>query len=108
MITMTTLAEQKIKSLLEEDSEMMGLRIYVKGGGCSGYSYGMVLETSGAVGEDDTVIEHHGIHVIVDSHSAPLLSGAVVDYKDELMGAGFVIHNPHAKTTCGCGSSFSA
>jgi len=106
MVTITEIAEKKIKELLAEEGDARGLRIYIKGGGCSGYSYGMALES--AIGEEDTVVEQGGIQVIVDPQSAPLLQGAEIDYKDELMGAGFAIKNPQAKTTCGCGSSFSA
>lgn len=104
MITITEFASKKIKALLGEDSEAIGLRVAVKGGGCSGYSYMMVLEPK--VAEDDTVVEMNGVKVIVDPQSMPLISGSVVDYSDSLQGAGFQIKNPAAKTTCGCGSSF--
>ena len=106
MITVTEFAAGKIKSLIAEDPDAKGLRIYVKGGGCSGYSYGMALEPT--ISEDDTVIERDGIQVIVDPQSLPLIQDSVVDYSDSLMGAGFQIKNPKAVTTCGCGSSFSA
>lgn len=104
MITITEFASKKIKELIGEDSEAIGLRVAVKGGGCSGYSYMMVLEPK--VAEDDTVVEMNGVKVIVDPQSMPLISGSVVDYSDSLQGAGFQIKNPAAKTTCGCGSSF--
>ena len=106
MITITQLAEQKIKELMQEEKESVGLRVYVRGGGCHGYQYGMAFETK--IGEDDTVIEKGDVKVIMDSQSAPLLNGAEVDYVDSLQGSGFAIKNPQAKTTCGCGSSFSA
>jgi iron-sulfur cluster insertion protein len=105
MITVTESAAKKIKDFLADDQEAVGLRIYVKGGGCSGYSYGMKLEP--IITEDDTVIEKDGIKVILDPQSAPMIAGAEVDYLDSLNGSGFAIKNPQAKTTCGCGSSFS-
>jgi iron-sulfur cluster insertion protein len=106
MVTITQFAEQKIKELMQEEKDSIGLRIYVRGGGCHGYQYGMAFETK--IGEDDSVIEKGDIKVILDSQSAPLLSGAEVDYVDSLQGSGFAIKNPQAKTTCGCGSSFSS
>lgn len=105
MISITEFASRKIQSLLEEDKEAKGLRIFVKGGGCSGYQYGMLLEPK--VEEDDTVVEQNGVKVIVDPQSMPLIAGSVVDYSDSLQGAGFKIQNPGARSTCGCGSSFS-
>lgn len=105
MIQVTEVAAKKIQELITEDGQALGLRIYVKGGGCSGYSYGMALEPT--ISDDDTVIERDGIQVIVDPQSMPLIQDSVVDYLDSLMGAGFQIKNPGAKTTCGCGSSFS-
>jgi iron-sulfur cluster insertion protein len=105
MLTITEVAAKKIKELLGDDSDAQGLRVYVKGGGCSGYQYGMLLEPK--VAEDDTVVEQNGVKVIVDPQSLPLISGSVVDYSDSLQGAGFQIKNPGAKSTCGCGSSFS-
>lgn len=106
MVTITPGAEQKIRELIKEEQDAVGLRVYVRGGGCHGYQYGMAFETK--IGEDDSVIEKGDIKVIMDSQSAPLLSGAEVDYVDSLQGSGFAIKNPQAKTTCGCGSSFSA
>ncbi|HXF92018.1 MAG TPA: iron-sulfur cluster insertion protein ErpA [Nitrospiraceae bacterium] len=106
MITITEKAEQKILELMKEEQDTVGLRIYVRGGGCHGYQYGMAFESK--LSDDDTVIEKGGVKVILDSQSAPLLNGAEVDYVDSLQGSGFSIKNPQAKTTCGCGSSFSA
>ena len=106
MVTITPVAEQKIRELMAEEKDVVGLRVYVRGGGCHGYQYGMAFENK--IGEDDTVIEKNGIQVILDPQSAPLLSGAEVDYVDSLQGSGFAVKNPQAKTTCGCGSSFSA
>jgi len=106
MITITQKAEEKIKELITEEKDVVGLRIYVRGGGCHGYQYGMAFESK--MGDDDTVIEKGPVKVIMDSQSAPLLNGAEVDYVDSVQGSGFSIKNPQAKTTCGCGSSFSA
>jgi iron-sulfur cluster insertion protein len=106
MITVTDVAANKIKELMLEEKDVVGLRVYVRGGGCHGYQYGMAFENK--IGEDDTVVEKNGIQVILDPQSAPLLSGAEVDYVDSLQGSGFAVKNPQAKTTCGCGSSFSA
>ena len=106
MVTITPTAEQKIKELIVEEKDAVGLRIYVRGGGCHGYQYGMAFESK--VADDDTVIEKDGVQLIMDSQSAPLLQGTEVDYVDSLQGSGFAIKNPQAKTTCGCGSSFSA
>ena len=99
MITMTPMAEQKIRELLQEEKDTVGLRVFVKGGGCHGYQYGMAFESH--LGEDD-------VKVIMDPQSAPLLAGCEVDFQDTVQGSGFAIKNPQAKTTCGCGSSFSA
>ena len=106
MLTITAVAEKKIKELMVEEKDIIGLRVYVKGGGCHGYQYGMAFESK--MGDDDTVFEKNEVKVIMDSQSAPLLQGAEVDYVDSLQGSGFAIKNPQAKTTCGCGSSFSA
>ena len=106
MVTITPVAEQKIQELMKEEKDIVGLRIYARGGGCHGYQYGMAFESKMA--EDDTVIEKGDVKVIMDSQSAPLLQGAEVDYVDSVQGSGFSIKNPQAKTTCGCGSSFSA
>src|SRR2546430_13065191 len=101
MVTITAVAEQKIRELMEEEKDVVGLRVYVKGGGCHGYQYGMAFESK--MGDDDTVIEKGDVKVIMDSQSVPLLNGAEVDYVDSLQGSGFAIKNPQAKTTCGCG-----
>ena len=106
MLTITAIAELKIQELMVEEKDIVGLRVYVKGGGCHGYQYGMAFESK--MGDDDTVVEKGIVKVIMDSQSAPLLQGAEVDYVDSLQGSGFSIKNPQAKTTCGCGSSFSA
>ena len=106
MLTISGDAEQKIRECIQQEPDAVGLRIYVRGGGCHGYQYGMALEAK--IAEDDTVIEQGNIKIIMDSQSAPLLQGAEVEYLDSVQGSGFSIKNPQAMTTCGCGSSFSA
>ena len=106
MLTITSMAEVKIRELMVEEPDTVGLRVFVKGGGCHGYQYGMSFETK--IGEDDTLIEKGDVKVIMDSQSAPLLTGTEIDYVESLQGSGFAIKNPQAKTMCGCGSSFSA
>ena len=106
MITITDHASGKINELMKEEQDVVGLRIYVRGGGCSGYQYGLAFESK--ISDDDTVIEKGDVKVIVDPQSAPMLNGAEVDYVDSVQGSGFAVKNPNAKTTCGCGSSFSA
>lgn len=105
MLTITEAATAKIKLFVSEDPDAQGVRVYVRGGGCHGYSYGMALESK--IEEDDTVLEQDGVKVIIDPQSVPLMLGAEIDYTDTLQGSGFAFKNPQAKTTCGCGSSFS-
>ncbi len=106
MLTLTAPAAEKVKSLLkEEENEAMALRVAVRPGGCSGFSYEMFFDAD--VDADDQVVEFHGVRVVVDSASAPHLEGAEVDYKDGLQGAGFAINNPNVERTCGCGQSFN-
>jgi iron-sulfur cluster insertion protein len=106
MLTITSTAEGKIRELMQEEPDTIGLRVFVKGGGCHGYQYGMSFESK--MSEDDTLIEKGNVKVIMDSQSAPLLTGTEIDYVESIQGSGFAIKNPQAKTTCGCGSSFSA
>jgi iron-sulfur cluster insertion protein len=106
MLTITSTAEGKIRELMQEEPDTIGLRVFVKGGGCHGYQYGMSFESK--MSEDDTLIEKGDVKVIMDSQSAPLLTGTQIDYVESIQGSGFAIKNPQAKTTCGCGSSFSA
>ena len=106
MLTITSRAEGKIRELRQEEPDTIGLRVFVKGGGCHGYQYGMSFEYK--MSEDDTLIEKGDVKVIMDSQSAPLLTGTEIDYVESIQGSGFAIKNPQAKTTCGCGSSFSA
>ncbi len=91
--------------LLEQGKPGHVLRVYIQGGGCSGFQYGFDFEESAA--SDDAVLERDGVKVAVDPMSFQYLMGAEVDYKEDLQGARFVINNPNASTTCGCGSSFS-
>lgn len=106
MVSLSEIAKNKLVALMAEDGKATYLRMFVKGGGCSGYSYGMSFVES--VDEEDNVVEVDGIKIVLDPQSAPLLQGALIDYTDGLQGSGFAIKNPNAKTTCGCGSSFSA
>ncbi len=106
MITITESASSKVKQLLEaEGNEQLALRVAVRPGGCSGFSYEMFFDSD--IAADDNVAEWGGVKVVVDSSSAPYLKGASLDYKDGLQGAGFAIDNPNATRSCGCGQSFS-
>src|SRR6266516_4499611 len=106
MITLTDTASSKVKELmLAEGNEQLALRVAVRPGGCSGYSYEMFFDTD--IAADDVTGEYEGVKVVVDPASAQLLTGASLDYKDGLQGAGFAINNPNASRTCGCGQSFS-
>ena len=106
MITVTEAAQTKISDiLLEENNPAIRLRMYVQGGGCSGMSYGFTLDE--IQNEDDFEIPMESSSVLVDAMSMQYVSGATIDYKDDLSGSQFVIKNPNAQTTCGCGSSFS-
>ncbi|GIU84737.1 MAG: hypothetical protein KatS3mg008_1512 [Acidimicrobiales bacterium] len=105
MITLTESAATKVKQLLEaEGEEGLALRVAVRPGGCSGFSYEMFFD--GEIREDDITEEFDGVRVVVDPESAKLLRGATLDYKDSLSEAGFSITNPNATSTCGCGKSF--
>ena len=106
MITVTESAATKVKSLIEaEGDDALALRVAVRPGGCSGYSYEMFFDAD--VADDDATADYSGVKVVVDSSSATLLEGATLDYKDGLQGAGFAIDNPNAQRSCGCGQSFS-
>lgn len=106
-ITIEESAADKLKSLLEEeDDKNVKLRIFVEGGGCSGFQYGFTFDDS--QNEDDFVIEQHGVTVLVDSMSMQYIQGSIVGYKKSLMGEQFEIKNPNATSKCGCGSSFAA
>lgn len=99
-------AANKIRELvLEEQNPDLKLRVYIIGGGCSGFQYGFAFEEE--TEEGDFIINNDGVEMMVDPMSYPYLMGSVVNYKEDLQGSRFVIENPNAKTTCGCGSSFS-
>jgi iron-sulfur cluster insertion protein len=106
MITITESAKAKIRDILaEENNPKINLRVFVQGGGCSGFSYGFTLDEEKT--DDDWDFDLDGVKVLVDVMSGQYLTGATIDYKEELMGSSFTINNPNAQTTCGCGSSFS-
>ncbi|HLU04626.1 MAG TPA: iron-sulfur cluster insertion protein ErpA [Advenella sp.] len=102
----TEAAATKVKDLLiEEGNPELKLRVFVQGGGCSGFQYGFTFDE--VVNEDDTTIDKNGVQLLVDPMSFQYLVGAEIDYKEDIEGSQFVIRNPNATTTCGCGSSFS-
>ena len=105
MVTLTEEATKKVTELLAQETEEMALRVAVRPGGCSGFSYEMYFDTDKA--EDDVEKLFNEVRVVVDPSSAELLVGATLDFKDGLNGAGFAIDNPNAQKTCGCGKSFS-
>ena len=105
-IVFTDAAAGKVAELVaEEGNPDLKLRVFVQGGGCSGFQYGFTFDE--IVNEDDTKMEKNGVTLLIDAMSLQYLVGAEIDYKDDLEGAQFVIRNPNATTTCGCGSSFS-
>ena len=107
-ITVTEAAATKIKELLSEEGKAeSGLRVFVQGGGCSGFQYGLMIEEGGA-GVGDQSYESNGVKLFVDPVSVSYLKGAEVDFVDTITGGGFTIKNPNATSTCGCGQSFNA
>lgn len=105
-VNFTDSAANKVKGLIEEEENPdLKLRVYITGGGCSGFQYGFTFDVDQA--EDDTVVEKNGVYLMIDPMSFQYLAGAKIDYLEDLQGARFVIENPNAATTCGCGSSFS-
>ena len=99
-------AAGKVKNLVDEEGNpRLKLRVFVTGGGCSGFQYGFTFDEE--VAEDDTIVEREGVSLVVDAMSFQYLAGSEVDYQEGLEGSRFVINNPNAATTCGCGSSFS-
>jgi iron-sulfur cluster assembly accessory protein len=107
MINVSETAAAKITDLLvEEQKPGSGLRVFVQGGGCSGFQYGLMIEENGQ-GAGDQVFESHGVKLFVDPISIQYLKGAEVDFVDTVTGGGFTIKNPNATSTCGCGSSFT-
>ena len=108
-INVTPTAAEKITELLAEENKTdAGLRVFVQGGGCSGFQYGLMIDEGEGDTEADQVFEVNGVRLLVDPISLRYLKGAEVDFVDNNMGGGFTIKNPNAKSTCGCGSSFSA
>jgi iron-sulfur cluster insertion protein len=106
-LTLTPAAAGRIRRLIEEEANpALKLRVYVSGGGCSGFQYGFGFEEK--AGADDQALEQHGVTLLVDPLSLPYLEGAEIDYAEDLQGERFIIRNPNAASTCGCGSSFSA
>jgi iron-sulfur cluster insertion protein len=102
----TDSAAEKVRQLMvEEGNEHLNLRVYIQGGGCSGFEYGFSFEE--IANEDDIVVKNAGVSMLVDPLSFQYLAGASIDYKEDLQGARFIVSNPNASTTCGCGSSFS-
>jgi iron-sulfur cluster insertion protein len=107
VLVFTDAAAGKVGELIREEANpALKLRVFVSGGGCSGFQYGFTFDEK--VEDGDFRIENQGVQLLVDPMSAQYLMGAEIDYKEDLQGAQFVIRNPNAKTTCGCGSSFSA
>jgi iron-sulfur cluster insertion protein len=106
MINITDNVTEKVLELIqEENNPNLNLRVFVQGGGCSGFQYGFTFDEDSA--DDDFVIEKQGIKYLVDAMSMQYLQGSTIDYKSSFEGEQFVISNPNAETTCGCGSSFS-
>ncbi len=106
-LVFTSRAATKVKALIEEEGNAeLSLRVAISGGGCSGFQYGFSFEET--IEEDDLLVQTDGVRLIVDPISLQYLTGAEVDYAQDLQGERFIIRNPNAKTTCGCGSSFSA
>jgi len=105
-LNFTAAAAHKVGQLIEQEgNSALKLRVYVQGGGCSGFQYGFTFDEE--VQEGDTAIENEGVTLLVDPMSVQYLMGAEIDYREDLSGAQFIIRNPNATTTCGCGSSFS-
>ncbi|MBT8131709.1 MAG: iron-sulfur cluster insertion protein ErpA [Gammaproteobacteria bacterium] len=105
-LVFTDAAARKVGQLIaEEGNDSLKLRVFISGGGCSGFQYGFTFDEN--VEEGDSCIEKEGVTLLVDPMSVQYLSGAEIDYKEDLEGAQFIIRNPNAATTCGCGSSFS-
>jgi iron-sulfur cluster insertion protein len=107
VLVFTDAAAGKVGELIREEANPnLKLRVFVSGGGCSGFQYGFTFDEK--IEEGDFCVENQGVQLLIDPMSAQYLMGAEIDYKEDLQGAQFVIRNPNAKTTCGCGSSFSA
>ena len=106
LLVFTDSAANKVQQLIDEEGNPnLKLRVFVQGGGCSGFQYGFTFDEE--MNEDDTSLDKNGVTLLIDSMSYQYLVGAEIDYKEDINGAQFVIKNPNASTTCGCGSSFS-
>ena len=106
-LVFTDAAATKVKALIQDEgNDALKLRVFVQGGGCSGFQYGFTFDEN--MNEDDTAVENAGVTLLIDPMSFQYMVGAEIDYTEGLEGAQFVIRNPNATTTCGCGSSFSA
>ncbi|HYM45669.1 MAG TPA: iron-sulfur cluster assembly accessory protein [Solirubrobacteraceae bacterium] len=106
MVTITDKGAEKVREFLdaqEADASMAGLRVGVRGGGCSGFQYQLAFDEQR---DEDTVFESHGLKLLVDDASLPYVRGSVIDYEESLQGAGFKVENPNVVAACGCGSSF--
>ncbi len=105
IVKITEAAAYQIKDMMKEhEEENAYLRVGVKGGGCSGLSYGMGFEHE--INEEDQILEQHGMTILIKREDAPILNGTIIDFKQSMMGGGFTIDNPNAIASCGCGSSF--
>lgn len=105
-IQFSSSAADKVRTLIEDEGNTtLRLRVFITGGGCSGFSYGFTFDED--VSDDDTIIERDGVEALVDSMSYQYLAGSQIDYLEDLQGSRFVVTNPNAATTCGCGNSFS-
>lgn len=106
MVTITSAAAKKIKTILKEEDPSLKLRVFVEGGGCTGFQYGFSVEELPPA-EDDFTFDKDGVEVVIDSISMQYLTEAEIDYTESLMGSNFTIRNPNVTATCGCGSSFA-
>lgn len=106
LLTLTNRAATKVSELRDEEGNAnLKLRVYITGGGCSGFSYGFTFDEQSK--EDDTIVENGAVTLLIDAMSIQYLGGSQVDYESGLMGSRFIVNNPNASSTCGCGSSFS-
>lgn len=106
MITITPAAAKRIKNIIDAEDPSLKLRVFVEGGGCTGFKYGFSMEEQPPA-EDDFTFEKNGVGVVIDSVSMQYMSEAEIDYTESMMGSNFTIRNPNVKATCGCGSSFA-
>ncbi|NWF39475.1 iron-sulfur cluster insertion protein ErpA [Mariprofundus sp. NF] len=105
-VTLSQAAADKVQGLLDkENNDELNLRVFVSGGGCSGFQYGFTFDDQ--INDNDTIVENHGVKLLVDQSSLDLLDGAEIDYQTSIQGESFVIRNPNAVSTCGCGKSFT-